>query len=141
MSIQNSDLEKHAAALGLTQEDAAPIQRVLPPVATADKVLLGIGCCGLAAASAVISVWMIVPTLLLSGIAAALLVRHLNAILSIPSLLGSTAEIPVDGRTWAMDHHKRQTKKRDDDWSTNTYLNPTFRWMEGNVFHDDHRHD
>jgi hypothetical protein len=139
MSALKSTLEKHAEALGLTQEDAGPIQRVKLPVATADKVALGLGCCLLAAGSAALSVWMVVPTLLLTGAASALLVRHLNAANAMPHRTSMEAGVQLGGA--AVQEMLDEEEERMSCWNRDISANPMFHSSLVNIAYDDHRHD
>ncbi|MFX8285720.1 hypothetical protein ABTL53_19450, partial [Acinetobacter baumannii] len=63
-----SALERHAAELGLTQEDAALMVQLKPPVSRSDKVLLAVACGVLSIGVGALNVWLIVPTFVISGI-------------------------------------------------------------------------
>lgn len=138
MKAADSSLEKHAVALGLNSEDVAPVQRVKPPVATSDKVLLGLGCCVFAAGSAALSIWMVVPTLFLSCAAAALLVRHLHAANAASHSRTMGPGLELDGAAVF-----RSVEDEQEGLSTrnrNIALDPVFRTTPSNIYYYDYHH-
>lgn len=140
MNKNNSELERRAAELGLTHEDPKPVQRAKAPVATADRVLLGVGCCLLAAGSAALNVWLVVPTLVVSGIAAAVLVCHLSAAKLLRQPPQTEFESELDGG-WLLDRLNDAERERQEKRNRDMALNPLYRSMPINIHHDHDRHD
>lgn len=140
MNKNISELERHAAALGLTHEDPRPVQLDTAPVATSDRILLGVGCCLLAAGSALLSVWLIVPTLVVSGVAATLLLRHLNVATSLPAHRWTGPEAESSG-DWLLRKLRDDARDREEEWNRDIVSNPVFREMPCNLYYDRHRQE
>jgi hypothetical protein len=134
MNNNPSNLEHHAAALGLTHEDAASLQRAKSAVSTTDKVLLGLGCCALAGGSAAVSVWMVVPTLIVTGVASVLLVRHLDAASGAPHRTTMDSGIGLGGAA------VQEMLDEGQEWMSgsnrNIVLDPVFRTTPSNIYYD-----
>lgn len=118
MTTELTRLEQEAAALGLTGEStgAAPA----PPKARvnrADKILLAGTCGTLAAVSAIANVWLVIPVLIGTGLAACVWVHALNT----PRSKSLTAVRGRRGVTCSDDYDRalRQFQETERDLATN----------------------
>ena len=137
MNTPPSLLEQHAAELGLTQEDSAPVVKTKAPVGRSDKLLLGGACCAIALATAVVNVWFVVPTLLITGFGCVALVHVINSTrtLSLGSVGASESE--GDSDDWLREMSEARGKELDE-WNRDVVSNPMFRSSLANINHDDH---